>query len=108
MVMFPLAYLGSGALYHHDVLWFVHFPPSTPWEPGNPIANNQLVGLSYLLEPAAALPPVASLAVAVPFGRLTRIEHLLLAYGIVMAVAMNVLAILHVGSYGDSPRYLLH
>jgi hypothetical protein len=108
MAMFPLAYLGSGALYHHDMLWFVHFPPSTPFEPGNPIFTNQLVGLSYLLEPAAALTPVAALAVAVPFGRLTRIELMLLAYAIVMAVTMNVLAILHVGSYGDSPRYLLH
>jgi hypothetical protein len=108
MVMFPLAYLASGAVYHHDVLWFVHFPPSTPFEPGNPIFNNQLVGLSYLLEPAAALTPVAALAVAVPVGRLTRIELLLGAYVVLIAVVMNVLAILHVGSYGDSPRYLLH
>jgi hypothetical protein len=51
---------------------------------------------------------VAALAAAVPFGRLTRIERMLLAYLVIMAVAMNVLAILHVGSYGDSPRYLLH
>src|SRR4029079_6552815 len=108
IAMFPLAYLGSGALYHHDALWFVHFPMSTPFETGNPIFTNQLLGLRYLLEPAAALTPVAALAVAVPFARLTRIERLLGAYVVFMAVVMNVLPIFHIGAYGDSPRYLLH
>jgi len=108
MALFPLAYAASGALYHHDMLWLVHFGGSAPWKPENPMFDNKLFGLRYLLEPAAALTPVAALAVAVPFGRLTQMERLLGAYVIIVAVAMNVLAIFHVGNYDDSPRYLLH
>jgi len=108
MAVFPLAYAGTGALYHHDLLWMAHFPPSLPFDPGNPIYAKQRVGLRYLIEPAAAHTPAAVCAAALPFRRLARIERVLLAYVVLIAVLMNVLAIFRVGNFGGAPRYFVH
>jgi hypothetical protein len=108
MVVFPFAYIGAGALYHHDALWIVHFPPSAPFDPGNPIYQGQLIGLRYLLEPALALTPAVALVAGFRLGRLRRIERALLAYAVLTLVAMNVLPIFRIGNFGDSPRYSLH
>jgi hypothetical protein len=107
MAVFPFAYINIGALYHHDVLWIAHFPPSLSVDPDNPVYADQLMGLGYLLEPALALTPVAALAAAVSFAQLQRLERVLLAYATVTAVVLEVLPIFRIGNFGTSPRYLL-
>jgi hypothetical protein len=111
MALFPLVYVATGMWYHRDLLWLAHFPPTSPFEPGNPLYQpgaTRLLGPRYLLEPVAALTPVAALAVAAPFARLRRIERAMCAYGAAVALTMNVLPIFHIGNFGDSPRYMLH
>lgn len=108
MAVFPLFYWGGGAIYHGDVLWLLHYPPSSPLDPENPIYKNQLIGLHHFLEPIPAVTPVAVLAVAQPWRRLRGIEGLLGLYALLTVVLMNVLPILQIGNFGAGPRYLLH
>lgn len=108
MMVFPLLYAATGALYHHDPLWMAHFPPSAPFDPGNPIYQGQHIGLQYLLEPLVALTPLAALAAAVRLGRLQRVERAVLAYTVLTAFVMNVFPILRLGNFGSSQRYSLH
>jgi hypothetical protein len=107
MLVFPLVYAASGAVYHGDALWLAHYPPAVSWDPGNPIYEGQRIGLRYLLEPALALTPAAALAVAVRVGTLTRIERALAAYGAASVVVMDVFPILKLGNFGSAPRYQL-
>ena len=108
MALFPLAYAGAGVFYHQDVLWMARFPGSVPYDAGNPIYQNQKIGLQYLLEPVVAVTPLAALAAAVRLGRLEPLEIVLLAYAALTAVMMNLLPIFHVANFGAMPRYLLH
>lgn len=108
MAVFPLAYGALGALYHGDLLWLVHYPPAAAYDPTNPIYREQLIGVRFFLEPAAAVTPVAALAAAVPIKRLQPIERALLAYAVLTAVAMNALPIFGIGNFGSAPRYSLH
>jgi hypothetical protein len=106
--IFPLLYAAAGALYHHDPLWLAHFPPSAPFDPGNPFFRGQLIGLRYFLEPALALTPVAAAVAALRLARLGRIERVVLIYAVVATAAVNVLPIFRIGNFGASPRYLVH
>ena len=108
MALFPFAYAGAGVFYHHDTLWIAHFPGSAPFDPGNPIYQNQKIGLRYLLEPVVAVTPVAALAAALRVGQLGRLERVLLAHAVLTAVMMDVLPIFHIANFGAMPRYLLH
>jgi hypothetical protein len=110
MAVFPLVYAATGALYHSDILWFVHFPPAAPFDPADPlyVTPTQLLGFRYLLEPTAALTPAAALAAALPLGRLQRIERAVLLYAVLVVLIMNILPVLHIGNFGTSPRYMLH
>jgi hypothetical protein len=108
MAAFPLAYALGGAWYHHDALWMIHFPPTAPFEPGNPIYGNQLIGLRYLLEPAAAVTPLAGLVAALSLARLRPVERALLAYMLLSVIAIDVLPIFRIGNFGAAPRYLMH
>lgn len=107
MLGFPLAYALGGVLYHGDVLWMAHYPPSAPHDPGNPIYGNQLIGLRFLLEPAAAVTPAAALVAMVPFDRLKGVERAILGYVVAGILAMNVLPIFRIGNFGSAPRYML-
>lgn len=108
IVVFPLAYAVTGALYHHDALWLVHFPASTPVDAEDRIWESQMIGLSYLLEPALALTPVAALAVLLPVKRLQRVEIALLVYAVCVVVTINVLPMFRIGNFGAAPRYMMH
>jgi hypothetical protein len=110
MVLFPLVYVATGAVYHEDLLWVLHFPPAAPFDPENPlyVTPTQLLGFRYLLEPAAALTPVAGLAAMLSLGRLRRVEYAVLVYAVLVVLAMNILPVLHLGNFGTSPRYMLH
>lgn len=108
LAVFPLTYAITGALYHDDLMWLSHFPPSAPFDPNNPIYAGQHIGLQYLLEPAVALTPATALAATLVVARLARFERAVLAYALLSALAMNVLPILRVGNFGSSQRYSLH
>jgi hypothetical protein len=106
--VFPALYAVCGAFYHGDLLWLMHFPPSAPFDPGNPIYGSQLIGLQFFLEPLLALTPLAALIGCVPFRRLQCSEWVLFAYSVITMVVMNVFPILRIGNFGTAPRYFLH
>lgn len=108
MVVFPLVYAISGAAYHHDALWLLHYPPAAPVDPDNPMWNVQLIGFRFLLEPAAAVTPLAALALLLPAKRLGRIERALVAYVLLNVVTINVFPMFRLGNFGTAPRYLVH
>ncbi len=108
MAVFPLLYAATGALYHHDALWLTHFPPATPIDPTNPIYGNQLIGLRYFLEPAAAVTPAAGIAAALSLERLRPVERALLVYAVLSVMAIHGLPILGIGNFGAAPRYSMH
>lgn len=108
VVVFPLLYGGGGALYHGDLLWMQHFPPSVPQDPNNPIYGGQHIGLRFFLEPAVVLTPAAALIAALPLRGLRPFEVAVLVYAVVTAVTMNVFPILGLGNFGSSQRYSLH
>lgn len=102
---FPLLYATAGAFYHHDPLWILHFPPSPPTDPSNPMWKSGFIGARYFLEPLLALTPIAPVIVALRPARLQPVERTLLLYLVVMALLMNVLPILQIGNFSTAPRY---
>ena len=108
LLIFPVLYAAAGALYHRDPLWLVHFPPSAPLDPGNPVYRGQLIGLRYFLEPALALTPAAAAVAALRVGRLGRLERVALIYALAATAAVHVLPIFKIGNFGASPRYSVH
>lgn len=106
--VFPVLYSICGAFYHHDLLWLLHYPPSAPFDPTNPVHRHQLVGVRYFLEPALAVTPVAAVVAAIPLDRMGRFERLILIYTVLAIAAVHVLPIFHVGNFGASPRYSIH
>ncbi len=108
VMIFPLAYIVAGALYHRDLVWLAHFPPSAPWDPANLIYKTQLIGPRYFLEPALALTPAAALLAALPVVRLGRLERVALVYALAAIAAVHVLPIFKIGNFGASPRYSAH
>ena len=105
MPVFPLIYVPAGALYHHDLLWIVHFPPSMPLEPGYLMWEGQLEGARYVLEPLLAVTPLAPAIIAVRPLRLPPIEWTLLVYTVAAAILISVLPLLRVVNFGTAPRY---
>lgn len=108
LVIFPLLYGLLGALYHHDLLWIAHFPPSAPYDPSNPIWQFEKIGPQYFLEPALALSPAAALVVALHMSRLRRIERVALVYGLAATATVQILPIFKIGNFGAAPRYSIH
>jgi hypothetical protein len=56
LVAWPIAYLGSGAIYHRDALWFVHFLPN--------VSNLDSGNAQWLAEFASHSPKTAITALA--------------------------------------------
>lgn len=108
LAVFPITYAVCGALYHSDLLWIAHFPPSAPVAPNNPIFGSQKIGLRYFLEPALAVTPIAALVVALRLSRLDLLEKILLFYAAAAMTAANILPMFGAGGFGDSPRYTVH
>jgi len=45
LVAWPVLYLGGGAVYHHDLFWFLHFLPGiSSLDPGNPVLSSDFAG----------------------------------------------------------------
>ena len=106
---FPLAYLGAGAVYHRDLLWAVHFPPSAPAMATNPLwqAIHRHASVGELGANLALVTPAIALAFLVRRERL-RLEELtgaLFAAGALLV--MNVLPAFEAFNFNYSSRYLL-
>lgn len=106
--IFPVLYAASGALYHGDALWFVHYPPNVGADPSNPMWQGQARGVRLLLEPLLAVTPLVPLLAVLPWTRLTAMERTLLIYVVVGALVMNVFPVFQIGNFGTAPRYSLH
>jgi hypothetical protein len=101
---FPLVYAVTGAVYHHDPIWFFHFQPKTPADPTYTLWAGQLIGLQYLLEPLLAVTPIVPVIMAIRLRRLQPIEWTLILYSATAALALNVLPVFHIGNFGTMPR----
>jgi hypothetical protein len=104
-VLFPLAYALTGAVYHLDLLWMVHYPPASPANPDNPMWQGVPIGPAFFLGFLAAITPVAGLVACLPFGRLRPLERTLLFYMALMSVLLDVLPMFRIGNFAGSPRY---
>jgi hypothetical protein len=103
---FPLAYALSGAAYHRDLLWLIHYPPSSPFNPNNPMWWGLPIGPEYFLAFVPAVTPVMGLAAMVRLSRLSPLERTLFVYLVVMTLVLEIFPIFKIGNFGGSPRYL--
>ncbi|HFE46278.1 MAG TPA: hypothetical protein ENJ18_12405 [Nannocystis exedens] len=124
----PAIYILAGALYHHDLLWALHFPPALPTPPpetprfgehgyGAGLGDTLLALLSLM--PALLLLPAARLLRGKRKSknnsksrteRKSRAEiHLRLFAALALAyvAAIRGLPALGIFNFDDSPRYLL-
>ena len=107
---FGVLYGLAGIGYHHDPVWFLHYPPALPEPmPGNPFwAEHQGgAGLTALVATAVALTPVLPAVALARFGRLHAVERLGLWFCGAFITALVVLPHWQVFNFDDSPRYLL-
>lgn len=93
LVTWPIAYLGSGAIYHRDPIWFVHFLPNVSnLDSGNPVWLAEFASH----DPRTAVVSLAMVSPAVFFLPLVRarglrpIERLLGAFTVLFFVAFVV------------------
>jgi hypothetical protein len=107
----PLTYLGCGALYHHDPLWFVHFTPNiTAPIAGNPSYHFLEANVASL---ATLLGQITLATVGWPFLFFVRpraLPHLgraLLIGLAAVAVLLIVLPLFHMFFEGLGVRYML-
>ena len=107
-MLFPAAYALSGAVYHHDLLWFVHFAPSTALPmPGNRIWDTQKIGLRYLLALQLLVTPTVGFALLAPPSRLTPVEKALCLFAVASFLLLAFLPFLRLGNFGMVARYFL-
>ncbi len=104
--LFPLVYALTGAFYHRDILWLLHYPPSSPFNPDNPMWQGLPIGPQYFLGLVAAVTPVAGLVACLPFARLRPLERTLLFYAAVTMLLLEILPVFRIGNFGGSPRYV--
>ncbi len=106
----PALYGISGAIYHHDALWMLHFPPALP----EPMADNPYwaqyrgaIALPQVVASLAALGPILWLAPLVRPGRMDPLER---AWGYFAMFELGLLLALprwQTFNFDLSPRYLL-
>ncbi len=107
-LVFPLAYALAGALYHHDPLWWIHYPPSLGGAvPGNPVWDAIHVSPSVAVNALAAVTPLAALALLAPVRRLAGAERAVLAYALANWALILLLPVWRIFNFGYSPRYAL-
>lgn len=103
---FPSLYWLSGALYHGDLIWLVHYPPSTLFPmPGNPMWVP--VSSGAVVESLLSITPLIGLAFALPYRELSRIERALLGYVVLWLILSTVLPVWRIANFGYVPRYAL-
>ncbi len=107
---FGVLYGLAGIGYHHDAIWFLHFPPALPEPmPDNPYwaDHGGAASLSALVGTAVALTPVLPALALVRWKRLRSTERLGLWFCLAFAGALVVLPVWQVFNFDTSPRYLL-
>lgn len=107
---FGILYGLAGIGYHHDPIWFLHYPPALPEPmPGNPFwAEHQGgAGLAALVGTAVALTPVLPAVALVRWRGLAALERVGLWFCGAFAFALVALPHWQVFNFDDSPRYLL-
>ncbi len=107
---FGIAYGLAGIAYHHDPVWFLHYPPALPEPmPGNPFwaEHGGTVSVPDLVAPAVALTPLMPALVWLRWRGLRELERLGLWFCVAFALALVVLPAWQVFNFDQSPRYLL-
>ena len=105
-MIFPVLYAASGAMYHHDLLWLIHFGPTTEFPmPANPIWEVQRIGLRYLLVTELLVTPAIGFALAVRLSRLSRIERALVVFALASFILISFLPFLRLANFGPAARY---
>lgn len=106
---FPLAYVVAGALYHRDLLWAFHFPPSAPPQASNRLWSSVHAGGSFgqVASRLDLVTPLLSAALLAPWRSLRGPERAAAVFGAAYLVALNVLPRFQVVNFDYSPRYSL-
>lgn len=113
LLTWPVLYLGSGAVYHHDPLWFLHFLPNVSnLDSGNPVWISDFAShnaRSALLSLVMVSPAVFVLTL-LRTNRLKPIEKLMAVFtvGFFVMFVVTHLAPRDIGpafTLGFSPRY---
>ena len=105
-MIFPVLYGISGAAYHRDLFWLLHFPPTaSSGMSDNPIWGVQKIGAGYLLAVLLQVTPTIGLAVAVRARRLSPVEVALLVFAALSLVLLSVLPFVGLGNFGPVARY---
>lgn len=107
---FGLLYGLAGIGYHHDPIWFLHFPPALPEPmPDNPYwaDHGGAASLTVLVGTAVALTPVLPALALVRWRSLGSTERLGLWFCAAFVGALVVLPVWQVFNFDTSPRYLL-
>jgi hypothetical protein len=116
LVIWPAVYLGAGAFYHADPLWFVHFGADVPrLDPAVHAQEIEMVGRHGLGSALAAVLSVSPALLLLVFARPSRflgVERALLAFtvlyaGIFFASHLGPLSLGLLHSVGFSSRNLL-
>ncbi len=101
----------AGALYHRDIIWFIHYPP-TLMGPGQATPLRGAFG--YAQASAAAtvgvllsIAPLLGLLAIVPWRRFVTLERVLLLASFVFVLAIRGFPIIGLFHFDDSPRYTL-
>lgn len=103
---FPLLFTLAGAVYHHDPLWLLHFPPATSKPmPGNPVWVP--VTPAQLLENLLSVSPLIPLALSIRPRRLEPVERALGVFGASWFALLLVLPVFRLANFGFVPRYAL-
>jgi hypothetical protein len=108
--VFPLVYALSGAVYHWDLLWLIHYPPQT-WAPAPNSPGWFDVSWAWLLRHVVlgliGLTPISVFAFAVPVGGLQPVERWLLWSAAAWFGLSTALSPWRVANFAIIPRHLL-
>ncbi|MDI1449535.1 hypothetical protein [Polyangium sp. 6x1] len=107
LVLWPLLYLGAGALYHHDALWFVHFLPNVSnLDSGNEvwIAEFASHGPKTAIFTLVAVSPAVFFLLLVRPSRLGSLER---ALGAFAAVFFGLFLVTHMAPRDIGPAFTL-
>ncbi|MEM6293851.1 MAG: hypothetical protein AAGA54_21425 [Myxococcota bacterium] len=107
---FGAMYGVAGIAYHHDPIWFLHYPPALPEPmPGNPFwaSHSGAASLSDIVTTAVALTPLLPALGLMRWSSLGRLERIGLVFVASFALALVVLPQWRVFNFDQSPRYLL-
>ncbi len=110
MPAFGIAYGLAGIGYHHDPLWFLHYPPALPEPmPGNPFwaEHGGTASVGEIVSSAVALTPLIPALVWTRWRTLDALERRGLWFCAAFALALVVLPAWRVFNFDQSPRYLL-